>query len=394
MPPTSRRLVSRSAAGVLLVLVGVAVAGCAGQSTPSQPSTSGPPATSAYADDYPYPSAVIDTVNPRWNFFYRECTDFIAWRMNRDGGTTSDPYFFTNNMSGGRWGNAENWDVNAQPLGFVVDHSPTVGAIAQWHPSELTDASFPGHVAYVERVNADGTIDVTEYNFRVNHGFGFRLSVPPAPRYIHVRRGSTPTANRPPVVTGVSVSPQGMGIESATIFTFTAQGVSDPDGDTLTYSWVSSDGSTVISNTQAAAQAYTRTGTFDMRVTVTDPKGLSASAVVSVTVGNVTGVWDITCARSAMYPEINWPIQWVATLVQTGQVITGNMSAAGRQRNFTFPGSVTNPRSVAFGTESGDTAGWGDMTDFYWHMTVNDTLTSMTGSGSVYCTSSSSGRKR
>ena len=179
--------------GCFVLLVIVASACGAGQSTPSQP-TPGPkfgPSTAAksYADDYPYPNAVIDTVNPLWNFYYRECTDFLAWRMNKDTGTTSEPYFFTNGMSGGRWGNAENWDVNAIALGFVVDGSPTAGAIAQWHSSDLNDPSFPGHVAYVEQVNADGTIDVTEYNFHVNHGFGYRLNVPSAPRYIHVRHG-------------------------------------------------------------------------------------------------------------------------------------------------------------------------------------------------------------
>ena len=109
---------------------------------------------------------------------------------------------------------------------------------------------------------------------------------------------SPPTANRPPAMTGVSVSPQGMGIEQTTNFTFIAQGVSDPDGDALTYSWTSSDGDTINSNASTASHVYRRSGGFDMRLTVTDPKGLSASAVVSVSVGTVTGVWDITCVRS------------------------------------------------------------------------------------------------
>lgn len=204
----------------------------------------------------------------------------------------------------------------------------------------------------------------------------------------------TPTGNRPPVIAGVSASPQGMGIERTTNFTFIAQGASDPDGDTLTYSWTSSDGDTISSTASAASHVYGRSGAFDMRVTVADPKGLSASAVVSVRVGTVTGVWDITCARSSASPEIRWPLQWVATLTQTGQVITGNMSANGRQRNFTFPGSTRDPRGVSFGTESFDTSGWGDATDFYWNMTVDGTLTSMTASGNYYCTSASTGRKR
>jgi hypothetical protein len=185
-----------------------------------------------------------------------------------------------------------------------------------------------------------------------------------------------------------------MGIEQTTNFTFIAQGVSDPDGDTLTYSWTSSDLDTTSSSASTVSRVYGRSGRFDMRLTVTDPKGLSASAVASVTVGTVSGVWDITCVRSANYPEIKWPLKWVATLKQTGQVITGDMSAGRWGRRFTYPGNTRDPRHVSFGTESGDTAVWGDMTDFYWGMTVDDTLTSMTGSGSHYCTSASYGRKR
>ncbi len=131
-----------------------------------------------------------------------------------------------------------------------------------------------------------------------------------------------------------------------------------------------------------------------MRLTVTDQKGLSASAVVSVKVGTVTGVWDITCVRSDKALKSNGRLKWVATLKQTGEVITGEMSAAGRGRRFTYPGDTGNPRYVSFGTESAETAVWGDMTDFYWRMTLDDTLTTMTGSGDNDCTSASFGRKR
>src|SRR5439155_6588273 len=101
----------------------------AGQTVTVTQSGASGSASRSYTDDYPFPTAVINTVNPRWNFFYRECTDFLAWRLNKDAGTTSEPYFFTNNMGGHQWSNAENWDMNAQQLNFVVDHSPAVGAI-------------------------------------------------------------------------------------------------------------------------------------------------------------------------------------------------------------------------------------------------------------------------
>ncbi|HUP91499.1 MAG TPA: CHAP domain-containing protein, partial [Solimonas sp.] len=134
-----------------------------------------------YDDDYPYPNGQIDAVNYEWGFYFRECTDFVAWRMNRDAGTLSSPYAFTNKMRGGRWSDAANWESNAIALNIVVDHVPTPGAVAHWRAGELG----PGHVAYVERVNSDGTVDVSEYNYPNAHAFGFQLNVS-APRYIHI----------------------------------------------------------------------------------------------------------------------------------------------------------------------------------------------------------------
>jgi surface antigen len=141
----------------------------------------------SYIDDYPvaYRSADYNTPDP-WNFYFRECTSFVAWRMNRDTSTAVAPYFFTNLMDGERWGGAENWAANAAALGVRVDQTPSVGAIAHWGAGELSGAS--GHVAYVERVNVDGSVDVTEYNYRAapnDHAFGFRLNLRPS-RFIHV----------------------------------------------------------------------------------------------------------------------------------------------------------------------------------------------------------------
>ena len=44
--------------------------------------------------------------------------------------------------------------------GYTIDYNPTVGSIAQ------TDAGYYGHVAFVERVNSDGSILVSEMNWR------------------------------------------------------------------------------------------------------------------------------------------------------------------------------------------------------------------------------------
>lgn len=66
---------------------------------------------------------------------------------------------------GSFWGNATSWAVSARAAGYQVDHTPTVGSIAQWN-AYAGGMSGWGHVAYVKSVNGDGTITVTEMNVR------------------------------------------------------------------------------------------------------------------------------------------------------------------------------------------------------------------------------------
>lgn len=128
-------------------------------------------------DDYPFQNAAIDLADP-YGFALRECTSFVAWRMNRDAGTTNPSYpYFLNKMAGGKWGNATNWNTNATSLGYTVDHIAQTGAIAQW-VNGCRGHCATGHVAYVEQVNQDGSIVVSEYNFpettTINHEFNVR----------------------------------------------------------------------------------------------------------------------------------------------------------------------------------------------------------------------------
>lgn len=63
---------------------------------------------------------------------------------------------------GSTWGNANNWAGAAAAAGYTVNHRPAAGAILQ-----TAQGAF-GHVAYVESVNANGSIVVSE----MNYGFG------------------------------------------------------------------------------------------------------------------------------------------------------------------------------------------------------------------------------
>ena len=65
---------------------------------------------------------------------------------------------------GSTWGDAKNWANAAAQSGYTVDNSPKQGAIMQ------TSQGGFGHVAYVENVNNDGSVKVSEMNY--GHGPG------------------------------------------------------------------------------------------------------------------------------------------------------------------------------------------------------------------------------
>lgn len=58
-----------------------------------------------------------------------------------------------------RLGNARDWARGAAARGYSVNRTPSAGAIFQ------TSSGWYGHVGYVEAVNADGSITVTEMNY-------------------------------------------------------------------------------------------------------------------------------------------------------------------------------------------------------------------------------------
>lgn len=70
------------------------------------------------------------------------------------------------------WWNANNWDNAAPQDGYTVDRKPTVGSILQ------TDAGYYGHVAFVERVNSDGSVYVSEMNYSAAPGVKTFRTVP------------------------------------------------------------------------------------------------------------------------------------------------------------------------------------------------------------------------
>ena len=65
---------------------------------------------------------------------------------------------------GSTWGNANNWANAAAQSGYTVNNTPKSGAIMQ-----TTQGAY-GHVAYVENVNDDGSVNVSEMNYNGGPG--------------------------------------------------------------------------------------------------------------------------------------------------------------------------------------------------------------------------------
>jgi surface antigen len=125
-----------------------------------------------YTDTYPQPwkSGKLDQYVDKWGMYSRECTSYCAFKLSQNGYDI---------VHGPLTWNAEYWDDRARALGVKVDKTPAVGSIAQWEFR---------HVAYVEAVYSDGTIDITEYNYNCKGDFGQRrIKASSVSNFIHFK---------------------------------------------------------------------------------------------------------------------------------------------------------------------------------------------------------------
>ena len=120
--------------------------------------------------------------SPR-GYGYRNCTDWVAWRLQSLGIPDSK----TRGL-----GNAKDWPANAQARGIGVGVSPQVGDAAV-----RTSGSY-GHVAFVESVSGS-RITVSEYNNAGTGVYGVRSGTPSQlnfQKFVHF--GASPTLEAPP----------------------------------------------------------------------------------------------------------------------------------------------------------------------------------------------------
>ena len=111
-------------------------------------------------NDYPWPSANPGELSPL-GYVYRNCTDFVAWRLNRDAGITTAPWKYTWANLTPLGGNAIDWKTSLIANGWTTSHVPVPGAVAYWGKSGGSE----GHVAYVQAVNLNDTVTLEEYNW-------------------------------------------------------------------------------------------------------------------------------------------------------------------------------------------------------------------------------------
>ena len=99
--------------------------------------------------DYPFTKGPLDYGVDPWGLYYRECVSYAAWKVASTGRFV--PHF------GGR-GNANEWPSTVAQFGIKSGKEPRKGAVA------MQNIGVYGHVMYVEKVNDDNTITVSDYN--------------------------------------------------------------------------------------------------------------------------------------------------------------------------------------------------------------------------------------
>ncbi|MBC7764428.1 CHAP domain-containing protein [Microbacteriaceae bacterium] len=94
-------------------------------------------------------NAEQDTIIDNWALYNRECVSYTAWKVASTGR-------YVPNFAGA--GNANQWPSTAASHGIPSGSQPVAGSVAIWYIGQY------GHAMYVEAVNGDGSITVSDYN--------------------------------------------------------------------------------------------------------------------------------------------------------------------------------------------------------------------------------------
>ncbi|EAA0289580.1 CHAP domain-containing protein, partial [Listeria monocytogenes] len=115
---------------------------------------------SEYKNKLRYPRYDGHNYNTSGSYPFGQCTWYAFNRMAQIGKPVDD-----------FMGNGGEWGYKGKALGYKVTNKPKVGTAISFPPGSFGSDPVYGHVAFVEVVNADGTLLVSECNV-VNPGSG------------------------------------------------------------------------------------------------------------------------------------------------------------------------------------------------------------------------------
>ncbi len=250
-------------------------------------------------DDYPanLKNRAQDAIADPWNFYNRECTSFVAWRLNNDAQVAFHNYYL-----GRHWGNASNWAAAARQTGVPVDDQPSVGAVAWWAAGSR--GSWSGHVAWVSAVS-DTSLTIEEYNYVHRGGYSTRVISSSSPiwptGFIHVTPAKLAATTAPTVVGTAQVGSR-----------LTADpGTWTPSGASFAYRWYA-DGVRIAGaeSRRFTPEADQLDAQLSVRVTATAPGVDAAKATSAPTSGVLPGVLVATGAPELVgEAQVGKPLQ-------------------------------------------------------------------------------------
>jgi len=92
-----------------------------------------------------------DNTVDNWGMYNRECVSYTAFKVYQTFGYNATD-----------WGNAIQWPGSARQSGLSVNSTPSAHSVAIWNVGAF------GHAMWVEAVNSDGSILVSQFNYSYN----------------------------------------------------------------------------------------------------------------------------------------------------------------------------------------------------------------------------------
>ena len=336
-----RASLTRTSLALVMLLLGVALSPVFLPTAPA--------AATVGVDDYPsnLKAAAQDSLVDPWNFYNRECTSFVAWRLNNDADLPFHNYYL-----GPHWGDASHWKTAALDAGITVDTKPNAGAVAWW--ASGSPGSSRGHVAWVRSVTSS-SITIEEYNWMHRGAYDTRTiavtdSVYPT-GFIHLGDAAMKATARP-AITGTTE----VGVKlTASAGTWT------PTGATFAYQWLANGtaiaGATTRSFTPKAAQLgqvlqFQVTATKDgfragtiksLRTAAVAPGVLTLNTAPAISGTPQVGV-QLSTTPGSWSPAATYSYQWYADNVAVSGATTSIFTPTAAQKGAVITAKVTATR--------------------------------------------------